>query len=243
MSSSSTISQEMPFLSHLAELRSCLGKSVLAIFICSLACFSVSGYFFQILTQPVQDAFTQFELVGLTPAEGFIVKIKVGLVAGALVSCPYWFFQIWRFISPGLHENEKKFALPFVSITTIIFLTGVAFCFFLILPFAFEFFFQEYESIGVAPTIRIGEYLNFVVRLIFIFGFVFELPVITYFLARFDLVTAPWLIKKFRYAIVIIFVLAAIITPPDIITQVMLALPLIILYGISIIVAKVVAKK
>jgi sec-independent protein translocase protein TatC len=182
------------------------------------------------------------ELVGLGPAEAFIVKLKVALVSGIVLASPVIFFQVWTFISPGLHENEQKLALPFVAISTFSFLTGILFCFFVILPFAFSFFLGEFQSINVEPTIRIGEYLGFVLKLLLVFGSVFNLPVVSWFLAKLGILTPEWLVKNGRYAILGIFIVAAILTPPDIATQLLLAGPLIVLYGICIQVTKIANK-
>lgn len=224
----------MPFLQHLAELSSCLKKSLIGIFVCSLASFAWSKILFDFLTAPLFEHFEKVELIGTGPAEAFIVKLKVALVSGLIVSSPYTFFQIWKFVAPGLYKNEKRYALPFVFGSTLCFLIGVSFCYFVIFPYAFQFFLAEYQSIGIAPTIRIGEYLSFCVKLVLVFGLVFELPILSLFLTRMGVLSHRWLIDKGRYAVVVIFVLGAMLTPPDVVTQVLLAVPLIILYAICI---------
>ena len=234
---------EQSFLEHLSEFRTCLIRSILGAGICSLLCFFFSSSLFKLLTSPLIAAMPEAELVGLGPAEAFIVKLKVALVAGVILSSPFGFYQLWKFVSPGLHDTEQKFAIPFVAASTVSFLTGILFCFIVILPVAFSFFLGEFQSINVEPTIRIGEYLGFVLKLLLVFGLVFELPVISWFLARFGLITPEWLIKNGRYAILVIFVVAAILTPPDIATQLLLAGPLIVLYGICIQVAKIATDK
>jgi sec-independent protein translocase protein TatC len=232
----------MPFLSHLDELRSCLGKAFLGIFVGTSICLFWASSIFSFLTSPLSELKNQLEFIGTAPAEAFIVKLKVSIVAGILFSLPYSFFQFWKFISPGLHQNERKTALPFVFFSSFFFLAGVAFCFYVTLPFVFPFFVSEYQSIGVKPTIRIGEYLSFVMRLMTVFGLVFEMPVLTYFLAKVNLITPERLTGSFRYAVIVIFIVAGILTPPDVATQLLLAGPLLVLYGLCILIAKFVVR-
>lgn len=237
MSQSADEQATMPFLEHLAELRGCLARAIAAIVVCAVFSFLWAGELFSLLGAPLEAHFKNAELIGTGPAEAFIVKLKVSLGAGVLFASPFWFYQLWRFIAPGLHQNEKKFAIPFVFASTVCFLTGIAFCFFLIFPYAFDFFNDEFSSIGVSPQIRIGEYLSFAIKLLLVFGVVFELPILSFFLARLGLLSHHWLIKNGRYAIVVVFIAAAILTPPDVITQIFLALPLTILYLICIVIA------
>lgn len=232
----------MPFLSHLDELRRCLGKAFLGIFVGTSICLFWASSIFSFLTSPLSELKDQLEFIGTAPAEAFIVKLKVSIVAGILLSLPYSFFQLWKFISPGLHQNEKKTALPFVFFSSFFFLTGVAFCFYVAFPFIFPFFVSEYQSIGVKPTIRIGEYLSFTMRLMTVFGLVFEMPVLTYFLAKINLITPERLTGSFRYAVIVIFIVAGILTPPDVATQMLLAGPLLVLYGLCILIAKFVVR-
>jgi sec-independent protein translocase protein TatC len=240
---SSEQEETMPFLSHLEELRGCLGKVFLGIFIGTSVCLFWASSIFAFLTSPLSGLKDQIEFIGTAPAEAFVVKLKVSIVAGILLSLPYSFFQLWKFISPGLHQNERKTTLPFVFFSSFFFLAGVSFCFYVTFPFVFPIFVSEYESIGVKPTIRIGEYLSFCMRLMTVFGIVFEMPVLTYFLARINLITAEMLTGSFRYAVVVIFIVAGILTPPDVATQLLLAGPLLILYGLCILIAKFVGAK
>lgn len=226
--------QTMPFLEHLGELRKCILHALLAISLASILSYAWSNYLFQILSQPIRDNFAGVDLIGTGPAEAFIVKLKVALVSGILLSSPFSFLKLWHFISPGLYEEEKSFALPFVVASTSFFLVGVSFCYFFILPFAFRFFQAEFQSIAIAPQIKIGEYLSFTIKLLFVFGLAFEMPVLTFILAKLKLITSKWLIQKARYALIGIFVLAALLTPPDVVTQVLLAIPLSILYATCI---------
>ena len=224
----------MPFLEHLQELRTCFIHILSGVFVMSIASFAWSKGLFGILTAPLFEHFDGTQLIGTGPSEAFLIRLKVSLVAGIVLSCPYSFYQLWKFIAPGLYDEERQMALPFVALTTACFLIGITFCFTMILPYAFQFFSGEYDTLNISPTIRIGEYFSFVIKLLLVFGVTFELPVLSYFLARLGLLKSGWLVNQGRYAVVVIFVIAAILTPPDIITQVLLALPLILLYGICI---------
>lgn len=230
-------SGEMPFLAHLVELRICLVRSLLGIVAGSLLALNYSAPIFAFLLAPAQTDLTGIEMIGTGPAEAFVVKLKVAIATGIIVSLPWTFFNVWRFISPALYEKEKKMALPFVFFSTLLFLLGVSFCYFVAFPFAFDFFAGEYRSIGVSPNLRIGEYLSFCLGIMLVFGVIFEMPLLVYFLARFEILNHSMLIDSGRYAIVGIFIAAAILTPPDAVSQILLAVPLLILYGISIVVA------
>ncbi|MCC6219998.1 MAG: twin-arginine translocase subunit TatC [Deltaproteobacteria bacterium] len=227
---------QMPLLEHLTELSVCLKYSLLGIVLMALLSYVWASELFHFLTAPLVEHFSAVQLIGTGPADAFIVKLKASCFAGIMLSSPFTFYQIWKFVAPGLHPNERVFALPFVFVSSLCFIIGALFCFFVVFPFAFEFFMGEFHSIGVSPTIKIGEYLSFVVKLVLVFGVLFEMPVMSFFLARFKLITHQWLIDKARYAVVVIFIVAAILTPPDAVTQVLLAVPLCILYAICILV-------
>lgn len=227
---------DMPFLEHLGELRDRVSAILIGALVAAVVCYYWATELFHFLTSPLLGAAHAVEFIGTGPAEAFIVKMKVAVAAGVVLSSPLSFYQLWKFVSPGLLESERKFALPFVFCSTIFFLSGVAFCFYLVLPIAFQFFEAEYVSIGVKPQIKIGEYLGFVLKLMIVFGGVFELPILSYFLARTGILTHQWLLKHVRVAIVVIFIAAAIFTPPDVISQLLLALPLLAIYGLAIVI-------
>ncbi len=233
---------EMPFLEHLAELRTRVFHGAVGILIGAVLAYFKVELIFDALTEPIRGSFANLELIGTGPADAFICKLKMGIAAGVILSSPYLFYQLWLFVAPGLHEHEKKFAIPFVCGSTGCFLAGCAFCFYLVLPVAFSYFSGEFVSVGVKPSIRIGEYLPFVMKMCLVFGSVFELPIVFYFLARLGLVTSDGLKKNFRYAVVVIFIVAAILTPPDIVSQCLLAGPLLVIYGLCIWIAAVAGK-
>ena len=233
----------MSLLDHLKELR----KRLLIIFVVvitgAIVSYNFSGVIFALLTNPYFEHFPANSLIGTGPAEPFILKLKVAVFSGILLMSPIIFYQLWLFIVPGLHDNERKMALPFVVITSALFLLGVTICYYTVLPLALAFFRGEYNSVAITPQIRISEHLSLMLRSLLAFGAIFEIPVITYFLAKLGLITHRSLIGSFRYAIVGIFVLAAVLTPtPDIFNQLVFTVPLIILYGISIIIAWAVTK-
>jgi sec-independent protein translocase protein TatC len=174
-------------------------------------------------------------LIGTGVTEAFFTEIKVALAAGVFFSSPAIFYQIWRFLSPGLSGSERRLVLPFVLCATAFFVGGALFCYFIVLPVAFVYFIEQYGTIGVTPAIRIGEYFTFFFRMVLAFGVTFELPVFTFFLVRLGLWNYRLMLSTFRYALVAIFIVAAILTPtPDIINQSLLAGPMLLLYVVSI---------
>jgi len=235
MGESSNSSQgSMTFLEHLGELRKCLVRSAIGMLTCALISLYWVPVIFEFLTRPIRENFGTLDFIGTGPAEAFIIKLKTALIAGLLLSAPNTFLHLWRFIAPGMYDTEKKVAIPFVILSSLLFFSGAYFCYAIMFPYAFQYFYGEYESIGIKPSIKVDEYMTFIVRLIFVFGLVFELPVVCFFMARLRLITHQWLIMNGRYAIVVIFIVAAILTPPDVISQIFLAVPLLIIYVICI---------
>jgi len=169
----------------------------------------------------------------------FIVAVKVSLYAAIFLALPIILWQFWLFVAPGLYDNEKKMALPFLIGTTVMFAVGVLFAYYVVTPFGFQFLIT-FGAFLYTPLINIEDYIGFFAKILFGFGLAFELPMIVYFLASIKLVTEKTLLDVFRYAIVIIFIVAALLTPPDVVTQMLMAAPLIMLYGVSIIVAKII---
>jgi sec-independent protein translocase protein TatC len=225
----------MPLTGHLEELRSCLIKSSLAVVVAFLGCFAFAETIFSILTAPLLRRKTPgLTLIGTGVPEAFFTKIKVALIASIFLALPVILWQVWKFIAPGLYEREKRYARKFVLFGTLFFLLGAWFCYEAIFDLGYGFFLSRYEAIDVRPAIRVGEYLSFSSQLLLAFGVSFELPVVVYFLTRIGLIDHRFLIHQFRYAVLFIFLLAAVLTPPDIVSQVLLVLPLSLLYGISI---------
>ena len=231
---------EAPITEHLAELRIRLFRSLVAVVIAMIGAFTQVDFFFDIFKQPLNKAFPDLKLVALTPTESFFTAFKIAFLVGFVIASPFVFYQIWKFIEPALYEEEKKLVVPFVFFTTVFFISGTLFAFFGVLPLAIKFLLTfGYTQLDVEAMISVSSYISFVVRLILAFGITFELPVILSLLARLGLVT-PEALTKFRpFFVVGAFVLAAVLTPPDVVSQVFLAMPLIVFYEISIIMAKI----
>jgi sec-independent protein translocase protein TatC len=225
---------------HLRDLRKRLGYALATIFVMFLAAFSFWEPIMAWMNAPMYAALPEgAQMVFLSPTEPIFTALKVSFFAALLISLPMIFWQLWLFIAPGLYANEKALILPFVIFATIMFLIGAAFCYYVVIPLGLEFIVNFGGQLFTA-MISIGMYVGFFVKIHFGFGLAFELPVITYFLAKIGLVTDRSLSDFFKYAIVIIFLLAALLTPPDVLTQFLMAGPLIILYGVSILIAKAV---
>ncbi|NLP10289.1 twin-arginine translocase subunit TatC [bacterium] len=220
----------MPFLDHLEELRWTLVRSVIAVMVCAVIAYIYSKEIVELLHRPAPDV----KLIFLSPTEAFMTYLKVALYAGLVIALPYVSWEFWRFIVPGLLAKERKLVPPIVLFTVICFLLGAAFAYFIIIPFGLKFLVIGFQNEFLTANITIGKYLGFVMTMVLVFGVVFELPVLAYFLSLVGLLTPQFLRSKRRYGIVIIFIVAAIITPPDAFTQSMLAIPLLFLYEISI---------
>ena len=234
---------KMPFTEHLEELRHRLIICFVAVGIGFVICYFFAKQIFEVLMRPLIQVMPSGEkLVFTALPEAFITYLKVALLAGIGLASPVIIYQFWRFIAPGLYHRERSALLPIVLFSTLFFLGGALFGYFVVFPFGFKFFIGfASDNIRALPSIR--EYLKFATKLLFAFGLIFELPLFSFFLARLGLVNAELLRKKQKYAILIIFVVAAILTPPDVVTQIMMAGPLLLLYELSIWIAKVFARK
>ena len=230
----------MPFTSHLAELRSRLIKSALAVTIGVVACYAVVDDIFAILAAPLRRLQIRgLTLIGTSVTEAFFTKLKISFIAAVIIASPVLLWQGWQFIAPGLYEHEKRYSRSFVLFGSIFFIAGAAFCYAVVIQHGLQFLLQRYEAIDIQPLLQVGDYLSVVSRLVLAFGVMFELPVLAFFLARVGLIDHRFLIRHSRYAIVAIALFAAVLTPPDLISQVLLMVPLTLLYGISIAVAYV----
>lgn len=237
-------SSEMPLLEHLREFRKRLIFIIATVLVGAIVSYNHSEFIFDLLSRPYFAYFPQNSLIGTGPAEAFILKIKVAVFTSFGLTLPVTFYHLWKFISPGMHDSERKLALPFIITSTVLFLTGCYLCYVLILPFTLSFFNDQYLSIKVTPQIKISEHLSLMMFAILSFGLMFETPVIFYILAKLDLVTHTTLLKGWRYAVIIIFILAAVLTPtPDVLTMMLFAMPLLALYAMSILIVKVVNKR
>jgi sec-independent protein translocase protein TatC len=228
----------MPLFEHLGELRTRLIRAVIAVAVGFVVAYGFADRLFRILVQPLyQASHNRVLLIGTGVGEAFFTKIKVALIAGLFVASPAVFYEVWKFVAPGLHRSERRMAGPFVLAATLFFAAGGYFCWAVVFRVGYAFFLGQYASIGVTPTLRISEYLAFSAKLLLAFGLTFEMPIFAFFLTRIGLIDHHMMIGQLRYAILAIFVVAVALTPPDMISPFLLAIPLLALYGLSIAVA------
>ena len=229
---------------HFIELR----KRFTLIFLFAIGgfivCYPFAMRIFEILVIPLKAAMPdgKSSFVFTAPGEGFFTSLKVAFVAGIFVASPFIFYQIWAFIAPGLYDTERKYLLPVAFFSAFFFICGGLFCYLVVFPFAFEFF-MSYASEDIMAMLSLNQTLSFTLQLLIAFGLIFELPLFVFFLARMGLVTAEWMRSVRRYAILVNVVIAAILTPPDVISQGLMAAPMLLLYELSILVAAVFGRK
>lgn len=227
---------QMPLVEHLRELRTRLIVAGVATAVGIAACFGFVEEIWNFLVDPMNQALEQSgrgSMVIIDPLEGFLTHLKVAAVAGVGAASPIISFQIWRFVAPALYPKEKRLVVPLMFASTFLFLSGAAFAYFVIFKFAFPFFI-EITAENVEATLSIAAYLGLATRLLLAFGACFQLPVVVFFIARMGLIDARDMIQFFRYGIVGIFVLAAALTPPDVLSQLLMAAPMTLLYIVGI---------
>jgi sec-independent protein translocase protein TatC len=243
MSPSISEEEKLPFTEHLEELRRRLVISVIAIAAGFFVSYFFSKQLFEILMKPLIISLPpKSTLIFTSLPEAFFTYLKVSLLAGIFLSSPLVLYEIWAFISPGLYKNEKRYVVPFVLFSSIFFIGGALFGYFVVFPFGFKFF-LGFATDYIRPMPTIKEYFGFCAKLLFAFGVIFELPLFVLFLSRIGIVNDKMLRKQRKYAILLVFVTSAILTPPDVMTQLMMAGPLLALYEISIWVARIFGKK
>ncbi len=240
------------FVEHFTELRSRLVKSIVYLFIFFIICYFFAENIYRFLVEPYADAVRGDDLnrrlIFTALHETFITYLKVAFFTSLFVTSPIILTQIWKFIAPGLYKNEKKALLPYLIATPTLFLMGGLLVYYLVMPLAIKFFLSfetvaEINSLPIQLEAKVNEYLSLIMRLIFAFGISFQLPVLLSLLARVGFIDSEYLKKRRKYVIVIIFAVAAILTPPDPITQIGLGIPLLILYELSILSVKIIEKK
>jgi sec-independent protein translocase protein TatC len=232
------VDERLSFFEHLAELRKRILWSVVAVGLGFLLTFHFSDRIIKFLARPLP-----VKLAFMTPTEAFWVNMKVAMIAGLFLALPVVLYQVWAFVSPGLYKHERRYALPFVIIGTIFFAMGVAFAVLVVIPFALKFL-LTYKTEDLTPVLSINSYVDFVLKFTLAFGVVFELPLAITLASRMGVVTPQFLAKNRKYAILINFIIAAILTPtPDIFNQTLMAGPLIVLYEIGIIAARIFGKR
>ncbi|ADO44904.1 MAG: twin-arginine translocase subunit TatC [Hydrogenobacter thermophilus] len=233
----------MPLTEHLRELRSRLIKSILALLVGTGASFYFASYIFEVLKEPIKRSYPKVQLITLSPTEPLFILIKISLVFGLILASPVVLYQIWRFVEPAMYPNEKKLILPITFFSIILFLLGGSFAYFAVLPIALKFLIGiGFSQLQATPFLSVNLYVSFLLKMIVGFGLAFEMPIVLYLLQRAGIVTEEQL-KSFRkYFIVIAFTVGALIAP-DVTTQVLMAIPLLLLYEISILLGKLTKKK
>lgn len=226
---------------HLVELRKRLFISVCCVFAVFFICFYFNEYLLSILKAPVEAVLPEIskQLTFVELQEPLFTALKISFFAAFLFSSPVIFWQFWKFVAPGLYDNEKRLIVPFVCFASLMFGLGAVFCYFIVIPMAFKFLIDFGVNIqDFKPLISIGLYVSFFTKLVIAFGLSFEMPVLTFFFAKLGLIDDSFLKRHFRVAVLVIFIFSAMMTPPDMISQFLMAIPLCALYGISILIAQ-----
>jgi sec-independent protein translocase protein TatC len=237
------IDEKKPFFSHLKELRDRLVVCVIAVGIAFIISYAFKERIFAFLMQPfvqVMPAGSSFIFTNVT--EAFITYFKIAIVAALFLGSPVLLYEIWMFVVPGLYEKEKNYVYPFIIFGSLLFVAGALFCYFIVMPVLFRFF-VGYASEFVVPMPSLKEYMSLALKLLITFGFIFLMPLVAYYLSKAGIINYRLLSSKRRYAILGIFVLSAIITPPEMTSQLLIVAPLIGLYEVSIIIARIFGKK
>jgi sec-independent protein translocase protein TatC len=231
------------FLSHLIELRERLVRSLVAVALCCIPTFYFSAELYDLLAYPLIQSLPQgSRMIATGVITPFLIPMKISVMAGFLVALPYVLYQAWAFVAPGLYAHEKKLVLPLVVSSTVLFLTGMLFCYFIVFGKVFAFISSfAPKSISVAPDIE--AYFNFVLGMFIAFGLAFEVPVVVVVLVMANLVTVDQLREWRGYVVVAIFIVAAIVTPPDVVSQIALAIPMCLLYEVGIVFAQVITRR
>ena len=235
--------EKMPLTAHLEELRKRLIASFVAMGVGFAICYAFKERLFLFLARPLEERLPEGStLQYISIPEAFLTYLKLSLFGGFVIAMPVIFYEIWRFVAPGLYEREKRYLFPFVLLSMIFFLGGASFCYFVVFPFVFQFFMSfSDDSLLAMPAIR--QYLSFATRLLLAFGLVFEMPIFFFFLGRIGLVSYKGLARQRRLAVVLVFLGAALLTPPDVVSQLMLAGPLMILFELSIQIVRITGKR
>jgi sec-independent protein translocase protein TatC len=227
----------MSFLEHLDELRVRLIRSLIALVVGFIACWGFREPIFQFLVRPLRVANPKASFIYTSPTEALMLYMKMAFFAGIFVAAPYILYQIWAFVAPGLYPHEKRYALPFIFFGTLFFVGGALFGHYILFPMTFGFL-GSFAGDQMTFMPRVGEYFTFYSWFLLGIGLVFQTPVIIFVLARIGLVTPGFLLRQFRWAVLIAFIVAAVVTPtPDMVTQSALALPMLALYLIGVLVA------
>jgi len=235
--------EKLPFTAHLDELRKRLIACFIAVGVGFAASYGFKEYLFQILVRPLMQVMeTGDTLIFTGLPEAFFTYLKVSLLSGLMLASPVIIYEFWMFVTPGLYDKERRILLPIIFLSSLFFVGGALFGYFIVFPWGFKFF-LGFATETIRPLPSMKEYLGFSAKLLLAFGLVFELPLVLTFLARIGVVSVEFLKKHRKYALLLFFAGAAILTPPDVVTQVMMALPLMLLYEISILGARIFGRK
>ncbi len=236
---------KMSLLQHLTELRTRLIRALLALILSTLLCLYFSKEIFRFLQRPLLQVMpSDAGFIATSPLEAFITYLQVSLLAGLFLSSPFLLYQTWRFIAPALYQKEKKAAFFFVSAATLFFVGGALFGYFAIFPIGFKFFVAALEGTDIRFLPQMKDYLGFISKMLLTFGFVFEMPLLLVLLAKIGLIRAEGLSKARRYVLVLMFLVAGLLTPgPDVLSQFLLAVPLLLLYELSILAVRLTVRK
>lgn len=234
-----TKEESMTLMDHLNELRRCLTKACLAVLVCFIGTWIVVDPIFNALVDPLLHVLPAgSHAMYTTLPEGFFTRMFIAFVVGLFVASPVIFYQIWSFIAPGLYDEEKRYIVPIAFLSALFFIGGGLFCFFIVFPYVFTFFISfATESIVAMP--KVSDYLDFVLKLLLAFGLIFEMPLFAFFLSRLGIVSAKGMRSFRKYAVLLIFIVAAILTPPDVVSQLLMAGPMLLLYELSILIAAI----
>ena len=236
--------EEQTLIDHLRELRKRLVYSILGILVCGAACWMYKEALFDVIRQPIEP-FLSTEQKGLIYTglmENFVAYIKISALGGVILSCPFWLYQLWCFMSPALYKKEKRYGVGFIFSGTLLFLSGVSFVYFLVYPLAFDFLLSFGQGQDTA-LITVNEYLSFFLKTTFLFGLAFEIPLILTLLGMLGVVSAEFLAQNRRYAFLFLSFASALMTPPDPLSMIMMAMPMALLYEISIISIRILGPK
>lgn len=227
---------------HLADLRTRIINCIFILLIATIACYSLSEHIFNFVRTPIMPYLPEGGLIFTGPMDKFLAHLKLSFLSGIIISCPLWLFQVWKFVAPGLYANEKKYMVSFITAGSVLFVLGAAFAYFFVLPMAFQFLMTFGGDVDKA-MISIDQYMSFFTQMCLMFGVAFEMPLIIVILGMMGVISQSFLKNNRRYAIMFLSVIAAVITPPDIISMVMMLVPMIVLFEIGVFIVGTFEKK
>lgn len=227
---------------HLAELRTCLINCILILLVATGLCYGFSEKIFDVVRSPIAPYLPGGGLIYTGPLDKFIAHLKLSFVCGVLLSCPFWLYQVWTFLAPGLYAKERKYAVGFIVSGSSLFLTGGLFSYFVALPMAFQFLMGFGGDVD-KPMISIDQYVGFFTQMCLMFGVAFELPLVIVFLGMLGIVSQSFLRKNRRFAVMTVAVVSAVITPPDLLSMVLMMAPMLLLFEIAVLIVGVFEKK